>query len=116
MKLIKSFLFFALLLFSVGARGQYTSENSFMRKALVVYHKNSKGFYQCDENVMVESVQNITSVYAYDKKANNLFVRTINGNYVITLNKDYAKFIKNNKQIPKRLCYLLLSGLNKLLF
>ena len=101
MKLIKSFLFFVLLLFSVGARGQYTSENSFMRKALVVYHKNSKGFYQCDENVMVESVQNITSVYAYDKKANNLFVRTINGNYVITLNKDYAKFIKNNKQIPK---------------
>ena len=82
MKLIKSFLFFALLLFSVVARGQYTSENSFMRKALVVYHKDSEGFYQCDENVMVESVQNITSVYAYDKKANKLFVRTI-----IALNK-----------------------------
>lgn len=101
MKAIKILLTFVLLLSSVVANGQYTSENSFMRKALVIYHKDSKGFYKCDEDVMVESVLNVTSVYAFDKKSNNLYARTTNGNYVITLNKDYAKFIKNNKQIPK---------------
>ena len=101
MKLIKSFLFFALLLFSVGARGQYTSENSFMRKALVLFQKDAKGFYQPSQDVMVNSIYGVTENYAYDKKTHNLYVLTANGNFVVTLNKDYAKIVKKNHLIPQ---------------
>lgn len=101
MKLIKSFLFFALLLFSVGARGQYTSENSFMRKALVLFQKDAKGFYQPSQDVMVDRIYGVTKNYAYDKKTHNLYVLTSNGNFVVTLNKDYAKIVKKNKLIPQ---------------
>lgn len=101
MKLIKSFLFFALLLFSVGARGQYTSENSFMRKALVLFQKDAKGFYQPSQDVMVDRIYGVTKNYAYDKKTHNLYVLTANGNFVVTLNKDYAKIVKKNKLIPQ---------------
>lgn len=101
MKLIKSFLFFALLLFSVVARGQYTSENSFMRKALVLFQKDAKGFYQPSQDVMVDRIYGVTKNYAYDKKTHNLYVLTANGNFVVTLNKDYAKIVKKNKLIPQ---------------
>lgn len=101
MKLIKSFLFFALLLFSVGARGQYTSENSFMRKAIVLFQKDAKGFYQPSQDVMVDRIYGVTKNYAYDKKNHNLYVLTANGNFVVTLNKDYAKIVKKNKLIPQ---------------
>lgn len=50
---------------------------------------------------MVESVQNIVSAYAYNKKSHNLYVRTTNGNFIVSLNSEYAKFIKNNKNIPQ---------------
>ena len=101
MKLIKSFLLFALLLFSVVARGQYTSENSFMRKALVLFQKDAKGFYQPSQDVMVDRIYGVTKNYAYDKKTHNLYVLTSNGNFVVTLNKDYAKIVKKNKLIPQ---------------
>lgn len=101
MKLIKSFLCFALLLFSVEARGQYTSENSFMRKALVLFQKDAKGFYQPSQDVMVDRIYGVTKNYAYDKKTHNLYVLTANGNFVVTLNKDYAKIVKKNKLIPQ---------------
>lgn len=101
MKLIKSFLCFALLLFSVEARGQYTSENSFMRKAIVLFQKDAKGFYQPSQDVMVDCIYGVTKNYAYDKKNHNLYVLTANGNFVVTLNKDYAKIVKKNKLIPQ---------------
>ena len=101
MKLIKSFLCFALLLFSVEARGQYTSENSFMRKAIVLFQKDAKGFYQPSQDVMVDCIYGVTKNYAYDKKNHNLYVLTANGNFVVTLNKDYAKIVKKNYQIPQ---------------
>lgn len=91
MKLIKSFLFFALLLFSVGARGQYTSENSFMRKALVLFQKDAKGFYQPSQEVMVDRIYGVTKNYAYDKKNHNLYVLTAYGNFVVTLKKIMPK-------------------------
>lgn len=101
MKLIKSFLFITLLLFSVVVHGQYTSENSFMRKALVLYQKDASGFYKPSTDVMVNYVYGVTKNYAYDKKAHNLYVLTANGNFVVTLNKDYAKIVKKNPDIPQ---------------
>ena len=35
------------------------------------------------------------------KKNHNLYVLTANGNFVVTLNKDYAKIVKKNKLIPQ---------------
>lgn len=106
MQLKKLFIFLFLIIanttmYAQYTSTQYTSRNSFIRKALVLYQKNDQGFYQCKENVMADFVRDIVSVYAYDKKSQNLYARTSNGNYVITLNKDYAKLIKKNKQIPK---------------
>lgn len=89
------------LMESLNSHAQYTSENSFMRTALVLYHKNAKGFFEPSENVMVDAIDNVTSVYAYDKKAHNLYVRNNHGNFVVTLNNEYAKIVKNNKQIPQ---------------
>lgn len=90
-----------LTLIALPIRAQYSSENSFLRKALVFYEKGRNGFYQCYENRMIEFVDNVVSVYGYDKKTHNLYVSTNNGNYVITLNNDYAKIVKKNSQIPK---------------
>lgn len=101
MKLIKSFLVITLFLFSVVVHGQYTSENTFMIKALVLYHKDSNGFYQPVTDVMVNSIYGVTKNYAYDKKTRNLYVLTANGNFVITLNKDYARNVKKDPGIPK---------------
>ncbi len=99
---VKIFLQILLLtLVALPLNAQYSSENSFLRKAIVLYEKGQNGFYQCFENRMVESVNNVVSVYGYDKKTHNLYVSTYNGNYVVTLNNDYAKFVKKNNLIPK---------------
>lgn len=89
------------LMESMNVRAQYTSENSFMRTALVLYHQNAKGYFEPSENVLVDAVTNVTSVYAYDKKTHNLYVRNNQGNFVVTLNNEYAKVVKHNKQIPQ---------------
>lgn len=98
MKLIKSFLVITLFLFSVVVHGQYTSENTFMIKALVLYQKDSNGFYQPVTDVMVNSIYEVTKDYAYDKKTRNLYVLTANGNFVVTLNKDYARSVKKRSR------------------
>lgn len=97
---IAIFLLISVLL-PLSAFAQYTAKNSFIRQALVVYTIDSQGFYQKTENVMVDIVVSAEKIYAYDKKAQNLYLRTNNGNYVVTLNKDYAKVIKKNKNIPQ---------------
>lgn len=94
-------LFFALVLCQNFLFAQYTSENSFIRKAYIVYTLNDKGFWDKKEDVMVDNVLAVESILAYDKKAQNLYVRTNTGLYVVTLNKDYAKIIKKNNSIPQ---------------
>ena len=89
------------MLISLSIHAQFSSVNSFIRKELVSYTKNNKGFYVKDTNKMVDEVDGIVENYAYDKKAHNLYVLTENSNVVITLTKDYAKIIKKNKGIPQ---------------
>lgn len=90
-----------LFFLSVSVQAQYTSQNSFMRKALVSYFMNSDGFYERDSDVMMNRVDDVEIVYAYDKKAHNLYLLTSNSNVVVTLNKDYAKIVRRNKSIPQ---------------
>lgn len=89
-----------LFLFSTDISAQYTNSNSIIRRAIVRYEKDGRGFYHKVEGGLTEEVNNCEDVYAFDTKASNLYVRTFNANYEITLNKDYAKIIKKNKNIP----------------
>lgn len=93
--------FLILLCAFVSVRAQYSMYNSFIRKALVSYQRNSKGFYERKTEVMLDMVTDVERNYAYDKKAQNLYVVTDNSNVVVTLNKDYAKIIKKNNAIPQ---------------
>ena len=52
------------------------------------------------EDFLVTSVQDVKFIYAYNKKTHDFYVRTENGNYIITPTKDYAKLIKKNKDVP----------------
>lgn len=79
----------------------YNEANSLMRKALVLYQRDAKGFYHKSENVSLSVVKNISESYAYDKKSQELYVITSNGNCVITVADNYAKFLKKNKNIPQ---------------
>lgn len=90
-----------MMLVCVAIHAQFTSANSFMRKEIVSYSKDSKGFYVKNTNKMTDVVVGVVENYAYDKKAQNLYVLTENSNVIITLTKDYAKIIKKNKYIPQ---------------
>lgn len=97
----RTFIFLLLFILCAFVRAQYSSQNSFMRKAIITYYVNSKGFYEKRTDVMMNIVDNVKSVYAYDKKAHNLYLTTDRSNVVVTLNKEYAKIIKKNKSIPQ---------------
>lgn len=94
------FFILCLIIICISAKAQYSSVNSFIRKEIVSYTKDQKGFYVKETDRMVDIVTDITENYAYDKKAQNLYVLTDNSNVVVTLTKDYAKIIKRNKDIP----------------
>ena len=96
-------LLLLIFLFSLSSLNAqiYNENNSLMRKALVLYQKDAKGFYQKTENVSLPVVNNISESYAYDKKSQELYVITSNGNCVITVAENYAKFLKKNKSIPQ---------------
>jgi len=86
---------------SLSTSAQYSSSNSFMLRALVKYDKEANGLYSKKENLMVKEVSHSARPYAFDKKTSNLYVLTENGNYEITLNKDYAQAVKHNSRIPQ---------------
>lgn len=88
-----------LLLISSGVQAQYSEWNSYSRKAMVMYEKTSDGFYKRITDRAVERVDGLMDAYAYDKKAQILYVVTENGNYAVTLTKEYAKVIKKDETI-----------------
>lgn len=101
MKTIRLLLTLILTMISyTTAMAQYTNENSLSRKAIIVYQKDKNGMYVPYENSLVTSVQDVKFIYAYNKKTHDFYVRTDNGNYVITPTKDYTKLIKKNKDVP----------------
>lgn len=71
-----------------------------MRKALVSYEMDNKGYYQRNTDKMIDVVDGVVDSYAYNKDTQTLYVLTDNSNCAVTLNKDYAKIIKKNKDIP----------------
>lgn len=99
----KHLLMLAALLLALAptvTRAQYTMANSLLRRAVVVYDRDSNGFFLKNEERLVDEVPVGEKVYAFDKAAANLYVRTANGNYEVTLTKAAAKSIKKNPSIP----------------
>ena len=96
-------LAFLLLVLCVGtgAFAQYDNGNSFMRRVLLGYEQHGDGFYYPVTDILVDELDHVEAAYAYDKKAQNLYVRTATSNCVVTLTKEYAKVVKENKHIPQ---------------
>ena len=89
------------LLVSISSYAQFSSDNSIIRKAIVAYELDRDGYYRRVSDKMLDRVVDIEINYAYDKKAQNMYILTKKGNCVVTLNKDYAKIIKKNTTIPQ---------------
>ena len=89
-----------LILISICCRAQFDNSNSVVRKTLVEYELGSDGFYHKKEGSLVDRVDKVVSMYAFDKKSSNLYVQTETGNYVVVLNKDHAKIYKQSKLAP----------------
>jgi len=103
MKKVFTLLFMCLPLcaFAQNLGVKFGSFESTSRKAIILYTKDAHGFYQKTENVSLDEVKNIQKIYAYDKKTQNLFVETNNGNCIVMLKDTYAKIYKKNKNIPQ---------------
>ncbi len=89
-----------LLLASISCMAQFDDSNSYVRKTLLEYEMDRDGYYYKQEGALVEKVENVISMYAFDKKSSNLYVQTEKGNYVVVLNKENAKIYKNSKLAP----------------
>lgn len=89
-----------LLLASISCMAQFDNTNSVVRKTLLEYEMNSNGYYHKKEGALVDKVEKVVSLYAFDKKSSNLYVQTENGNYVVVLNKEHAKIYKQSKLAP----------------
>jgi len=89
-----------LLLTTLSSMAQFDSQNSFVRKTILAYELGSDGFYHKKEGALVDKVTNVITTYAFDKKSNNLYVQTENGNYQVVLNKEWVKIYKQSKLAP----------------
>ena len=89
-----------MLLTSVSMMAQFDSKNSLVRKIIVEYEMDSEGFYQKKEGSMVDNVDNVEATHAFVKKSGTVYARTKNGNYMIVLNKEYAKVYKQSNLAP----------------
>lgn len=99
--MIKKGLITAMLtVLSLSCMAQFDNSNSFVRKTIVDYELGGDGYYHKKEGVLVDKVDHVVSTYAFDKKSSNLYVQTETGNFVVVLNKDYAKIYKQSKLAP----------------
>ena len=98
----KILLFLILTVGWVKAFGQpFDSSNSFSRIALVYYTQDGQGFFRKKENVNLDKVSDIKSIYGYNKKSHELYCIINQANCVVILNEAYSKIYKKSKAIPQ---------------
>ena len=90
-----------LVMATIGVHAQFSISNSTQRRVIVAYELGSDGYYKRVTKKSVERVDNIVGSYAYDKKAQNLYVITPSSIFIIQL---LAIFL--NEYIKFFLCYL----------
>ena len=79
----------------------FNASNSLSRVAGVSYSKDAHGLYQKRENVILQEVSGVVSIYGYNKKTHELYVATANANCVVLLNDENHKSFKKDKSIPQ---------------
>ena len=72
----KIIVLFMLVMATIGVHAQFSISNSTQRRVIVAYESGSDGYYKKVTKKSVERVDNIVGSYAYDKKAQNLYVMT----------------------------------------
>lgn len=90
-----------LLLLCLGAGVAGAEEYSAPSVAILLYSRDSKGFYTSQTNVPVTVMEKSAVCYAYDKKNKQLYLSTNYGNFVVKVNDDVAKQVKKDKNIPQ---------------
>lgn len=96
----KLFLLFIGCFATLFSYAQFTAFNSLMRRAIVMYETDEQGYYVKKEIMPVVSIDNITEMYALNKKTLTLYATTATGNFAITLDKSVFKNYKKAKTIP----------------
>ncbi len=99
--LILSILLVAFHDLGWGQDLKFTPANSLFRKAMVSFSKGVDGYYYQANEVMMDTLADVSEAYAYDKKNRMLYVLTPYSNCVVALDKQYSKIIKKNKSIPQ---------------
>lgn len=72
----KLFLLFIGCFATLFSYAQFTAFNSLMRRAIVMYETDEQGYYVKKENMPVVSIDNITEMYALNKKTLTLYATT----------------------------------------
>jgi hypothetical protein len=96
----RKLLTFLMVLASLGCMAQFDAKNSLVRKIIVEYELDAEGFYQKKTGALVDVVDGVESTYAFEKKSGTVYAQTKFGNYMIVLNKEYAKVYKQSKLAP----------------
>lgn len=90
--------------FATSLRAQTNSfdmYNSRSRTAIVLYERDSKGFWKKKENVNLTNTVYVNECYAFNKKTKELFVKNDNSNCIIQLNDNVAKYYKKYSNVPQ---------------
>jgi len=83
------------------AAQSFSSYNTESLRALVLYQQDKNGYFVRHENVNLTEIKQVETIYAYDKKSKNLYMKTPYANCVVTLGERLAKEYKKNKRVPQ---------------
>lgn len=97
----KLFSFLCFLLVTISTSAQYSTSNSLFIQEIVSWKPDHRGIYHPTYGEPLQMLLKVQKQYAYNKRAQQLYVVTDYSNVVITLKKEMAKIIKKDKSIPK---------------
>ena len=98
--MMRKLLTLLMVMTSLGCMAQFDAKNSLVRKIIVEYELGADGIYQKKTGSLVDVVDGVESTYAFEKKSGTVYAQTKYGNYMIVLNKEYAKVYKSSKLAP----------------
>lgn len=90
-----------LVMATIGVHAQFSISNSTQRRVIVAYELGSDGYYKRVTKKSVERVDNIVGSYAYDKKAQNLYVITPSSNIRSPLPRTTPRSSRRTSPSPK---------------
>lgn len=97
----KLFSFLCFLMVTISTSAQYSTSNTLFIQEIVSWHPDHRGIYHPTYGEPLQMLLKVQKQYAYNKRAQQLYVVTDYSNVVITLKKEMAKIIKKDKSIPK---------------